>query len=321
MKKIWIATLLGLAGMQAVAQSSQKKTVAQPVAAQAVDPKLEQDRASIRSMAGCYKVSFEFAETFSPDTAYKYHDRKFEWGIEYVQILKDTDKEISLQHLLIVNDTIIVKHWRQDWVYENTAVLGYYKNNEWIRKTLTPAQAKGTWTQTVYQVDDSPRYSGFGTWMHVDGRHFWESVADAPLPRREITKRSDYNVLRRHNRIEMTENGWLLEQDNEKIVRNNGQDKLLCWEKGFERFTKGNFDCTPAIKWWAKNHQYWADVRQIWSDVYAKNERLSLQKKVDNQLLFEQLFKAEKQYRAAAYNSSEAQTTIRKIIESFVVKG
>ena len=318
MKKICIAIVLGLAGLQALAQSPQKKAaVSLPVA----DTKLEQDRASIRSMAGCYKVSFEFAETFSPDTSYKYHDRKFEWGIEYVHILKDTEKEISLQHLLIVNDTIIIKHWRQDWVYENTAVLGYYKNNEWIRKTLTPAQAKGTWTQTVYQVDDSPRYSGFGTWNHVDGRHFWESVADAPLPRREITKRSDYNVLRRHNRIEMTETGWMLEQDNEKIVRKNGVDKLLCWEKGFEKFTRGNYDCTPAIKWWAKNHLYWADVRQIWSEVYTRNEKLTLQKKVDNQLLFEQLFNAEKQYQTASYNSLEAQAAIRKIIESFVVKG
>jgi hypothetical protein len=69
------------------------------------------------------------------------------------------------------------------------------------------------------QVDDSPRYESIGTWVHVDGRHEWQSKTDSPLPRREFTKRSDYNVLRRGNRIYLTPQGWMFEQDNKKIVR------------------------------------------------------------------------------------------------------
>src|SRR5690606_25353495 len=121
------------------------------------------------------KVTFEFAETFSPNKDYQYHDRKFDSGIEYVFIVEETDTKIALQHILVVNDTFIVKHWRQDWVYENTEVLTYHKDNEWRKVKLSPEQAKGTWTQKVFQVDDSPRYEGYGTWIHVDGRHFWES--------------------------------------------------------------------------------------------------------------------------------------------------
>lgn len=282
---------------------------------------LKQDKDAIKAMAGCYKVSFEFAETFSPDTTYKYHPRKFDWGVEYVFVVEESEKKISLQHLLIVNDTTIVKHWRQDWLYENNEVLNFYKDNEWKKIKLTPEQAKGTWTQKVYQVDDGPRYEGYGTWVHVDGRHFWESTCDAPLPRREFTKRSDYNVLRRHSRIEITAEGWMLEQDNEKIVRGNGIDKLLCWEKGFEKFTKGSYNCQPGIDWWEKNKQYWADVRKVWDEVYTQNKTIKIQKKVDDKVLFEQLFRMGHNYsKTEGYNSAEATAAIRKTIDMYLVK-
>ena len=68
------------------------------------------DRDAIHAMAGCYKVSFDFAETFSPDTAYKYHDRYSSWGIEYVMVIEDSEDFISLQHLLIINVLFLVKN-------------------------------------------------------------------------------------------------------------------------------------------------------------------------------------------------------------------
>lgn len=283
--------------------------------------KLQQDKESIKAMAGCYKVSFEFAETFAPDTAYKYHDRKFDWGIEYVTVLEETDKKVVLQHLLIVNDTMIVKHWRQDWIYENTEVFSYLKDNEWKKVKLTPEQYKGTWTQKVYQVDDSPRYEGYGTWVHVDGRHFWESTTDAPLPRREITKRNDYNVVKRHSHIETTSYGWILEQDNEKIIRSATEDKLLCWEKGFEKFSTGNYNCQPGIDWWNTNKVYWNEVRKVWTEVFAQNNTLKFEKRVDDKFLFEHLFKLGDEYaKAKSFNATEAHGKIKTIIGLYLNK-
>jgi len=284
-----------------------------------VSNKMEQDKSSIKSMCGIYKVSFDFAETFSPDTAYKFKPRYSEWGIEYVFLVEETPKKIALQHLLIVNDSMIIKHWRQDWVYENQDVYTFYKDNEWTKIILTAEQAKGTWTQKVYQVDDSPRYESFGTWVHVDGKHFWEGVNDSPLPRREFTKRNDYNVIRRHSRMEILNDGWVLNQDNEKIVRNNGIDKLLCWEKGIEKFTKGNYNATPAIKWWEKQKDYWADVRKVWDEVYAKNPSLKLNPKVDNKRLYETLFElGDKCCDAKSYVSGTATEDIRKAILAYL---
>lgn len=257
---------------------------------QAQKDKVSEDRKAILAMEGCYKVTFEFAETFSPDTAYQYHDRKFDQGIEQVKVLVNTDKRIVLQHLLVVSDSMVIKHWRQDWVYEPTEIMVYDKDNTWKVVKLSASERKGKWAQKVYQVDDSPRYEGVGTWVHVDGRHFWEAKADAPLPRREYTKRNDYNVVGRFSHMEVTNDGWFLEQDNAKIVRDDNGDRLICMEKGMEKFTKGDFDCKPADEYWAKTENYWAAVREVWSEVYAKNQTLELANKVDGQFLFMALF-------------------------------
>lgn len=296
-------------------------TVAMAFTQKNQNAKFLQDKEAIKSLVGCYKVTFEFAETFAPDTAYKYYDRKFEWGIEKVFIVEETENRISLQHILIVNDTFIVKHWRQDWIYENKELLSYTNDNKWIKTILSNKEAKGTWTQKVYQVDDSPRYEGYGTWVHVDGRHFWQSTTDAPLPRREFTIRSDYNILKRHSKIELTDYGWILEQDNEKINRTPNGDVLVCWEKGFEKFYRGDFDCSAADEWWSKNQHFWSDVRAVWEDVVAKNKQINLEKKIDEKPLFSKMFSLGETYsNHPQYNPKEARKEIKEIIELYLLR-
>lgn len=282
--------------------------------------KLDQDKESIKAMIGVYKVSFDFAETFAPDTAYKFHERYSEHGIEQVSLIEETPTKIVLQHLLIINDSTIIKHWRQDWVYENKEVYNFYKDNEWRKTTLTSERVKGTWTQKVYQVDDSPRYESYGTWIHIDGKHYWEGTNDSPLPRREFTKRSDYNVMKRHIRMEIFKDGsWAYIQDNEKIIRENDKDKLLVWERGMEVFTKGNYDGSPAIKYWEKQKIYWEDVRKIWDEVFAKNTNLKLATKVDNRRLYENLFElGDETCNGKKYKKGSANTEIKKIIDSYL---
>ncbi|MES2560920.1 MAG: DUF6607 family protein [Bacteroidota bacterium] len=283
---------------------------------------LELDKSFIKKMCGIYKVTFDFAETFSSDSSYKYYPRYKEWGIEYVFVAEETPNKIVLQHLLIANDSIIIKHWAQEWVYENTELYSYYRDNEWIQKNITTEQAKGTWTQKVYQVDDSPRYESYGTWVHVNGKHYWEGSAFAPLPRREYTKRSDYNVMGRNSRMEIYDNGWALIQDNEKIERKNGIDKTIAWEKGIERFWSGNYNATPAIKWWNKQQNYWADVRKAWDEVYVKYPTLKIKSSVDKKRLFDVLFDlGEKSCQGNDYTKGKAKTEIDAVILSFITTG
>ena len=278
--------------------------------------KKEQDRKAIMAMEGCYKVTFDFAETFAPDTAYDYHERYNSWGIEYVLVLTNQPDLIQLQHLLIINDSTIIKHWRQDWVYEETSLLSYQGDRNYKTIKYNPEEVKGTWTQKVYQVDDSPRYESKGTWVHVDGKHYWEGTGYAPLPRREFSKRSDYNIVKRNSRMELAEDGWFLEQDNEKIIRNEQGDKLLCHEKGMEKFTKGDYNCQPAITWWEENKDYWADVREAWTEIFEENPQMKFQKKVDDQMLWQQLFKVGDE--VASSDSADSKAKVKAIILKYL---
>ena len=91
--------------------------------------KKKQDVESILDMCGCYDISFNFAETFGADKEYEYHKNYYSGGLEWVfPVINEKDK-IVLQHLLVIGDTMIIKHWRQDWLFENQDLYVYDKNN------------------------------------------------------------------------------------------------------------------------------------------------------------------------------------------------
>ncbi len=260
----------------------------------AQDAKKKEDIKAIKSMCGCYEVEFNFAETFkyAKNDDYKASPTKYEKGLEWVELVEDTPNKIVMQHLLQVSDTMIIKHWRQDWEFENTRLYEYNNDNKWKYVTLPKDKVKGQWTQRVFQVDDSPRYEGTATWVHVDGRHYWENTTDAPLPRREHTIRNDYNILQRTNTHEIVKDGWIHDQDNVKIKRTaDGQNTLVAKEKGFDYYKKvDDSKCAGARKYWAANQGMWKNVRSKWASIFAENKDLTLLPKVEGQSLFMALF-------------------------------
>lgn len=280
--------------------------------------KNEQDRKAIKNMCGCYEVTFNFAETFnySNDSLYKPSKTKMDKGLEWAQLVTDKDDKISIQHLLQVGNPAqpqIVKHWRQDWLFENTDLYFYNANNKWKFEKFPFTEVKGQWTQKVYQVDDSPRYEGSSSWVHVDGKSYWENTTPAPLARREQTTRNDYNILMRGNRHEITNYGWVHDQDNTKIIRETGkEDILLAKEKGYNTYVRvDDSRCAAASQWWKDNDQKWALVRHKWDEVYGRNKDLVLEAKVDNKPLYKFLFQEE---------GYEKEAKINEVIESFVKK-
>ena len=292
--------------------------------AQSPITKKNQDRTAIKSLCGCYEVTFQNAETFAPDKNYAFHERYFTKGLEWVVADEDQPGKLVLQHLLVSNDTLVTKHWREDWLHENTDLHAFDRDLRWKYTALDKAGVKGQWTQKVFQVDDSPRYEGSATWIHADGKHYWEGLADSPLPRREFTKRSDYNVMRRTNRHEITAYGWLHAQDNEKIIRTETRDSLLAQEKGLNTYRKAaEGRCQAAAEWWAANRAYWADVRATWDTVFAERKTLALRETVNGKRLYEQLF-ALGDSQASAVASTGKQLApdrkeqIRAVIQQFV---
>ena len=280
--------------------------------------KKKQDQEAIKSMCGCYEVTFNFAETFnySQDSLYKPSETKVDKGLEWAQLVEDSDNKISIQHLLQVGSPespYIVKHWRQDWLFENTDFYMYNGDNKWTYVSKPKKEVKNQWTQKVYQVDDSPRYEGSATWVHVDGKSFWENSTTAPLPRREYTKRSDYNITLRGNRHEITNTGWVHDQDNDKVLREEGkEDVTLAKEKGYNTYVKvDDSKCQAAQDWWKANSAKWVKVRTKWESVFARHQDLALQAKVDNKVLYKYLFDDEN------YSTSDQ---INPLIESFIIK-
>ncbi len=294
-----------------------------PALAASAQSKMDQDREAIKSLAGFYKVTFNYAETFSPDDDYKFHERHRSSAKEWAVILEDSPKKIVIQHLLVMRgDSMIIKHWREDWTYEDPQILVYDKNDTWKKVTLSANDIKGKWTQKVYQVDDSPRYQAIGTWVHVDGRHQWQSNADSPLPRREYTERSDYNVLNRGNMLYLTPKGWMFEQDNKKIVRTENGDKLLAMEKGMEEFIKTDPKSFGyAQTWWKQQQNFWKDARETWDAIFEENNVIKLTSKVDNKLLYEQFFALGDQSVKENWSSAKNKEGIRKIILAYLAKG
>jgi len=259
----------------------------------AQDAKKKEDIKAIKAMCGCYEVEFNFAETFkyAKNEDYKPSPTKYEKGLEWVELVEETPNKVVLQHLLQVSDTMVIKHWRQDWEFENTKLYDYEGDNVWKFVNLPKDKVKGQWTQRVFQVDDSPRYEGSATWVHVDGRHYWTNVTDAPLPRREHTIRNDYNVLERTNTQEIVKDGWIHNQDNVKIKRTNGKDELVAKEKGFDYYRKvDDSKCSGAKKYWVANKAMWKNVREKWATIFAQNKDLTLLPKVEGQSLFMALF-------------------------------
>jgi hypothetical protein len=259
--------------------------------------KKKQDQEAIKAMCGCFEVKFNFAETFnySDDPNYKPSKKKITGGLEWAQLVTDEKNKISIQHLLVVgppDQQMVIKHWRQDWLYQNTDFYMYNGDNVWNFEQKSKSDVKKQWTQKVYQVDDSPRYEGSGSWVHVDGKSYWENTTTAPLPRREYTKRSDYNVTMRGNRHEITDFGWVHDQDNDKIVREAGkEDIIIAKEKGYNTYVKvDDSKCKAAQDWWNKHNNKWATVRTKWDQVFDRNTTLTLEKKVDNKVLFKHLF-------------------------------
>ncbi|MBL7743415.1 MAG: hypothetical protein JNN00_08035 [Chitinophagaceae bacterium] len=280
------------------------------------------DKEVIDKLCGCFEVNFKYAETFSPDPAYKYHDREETGGTAELALpIEVTDRKIVIQHLLVVSPTVVVKHWREEWTYENPVIWKYTGDRKWVKEVIPAEQVKGKWTQTVWEVSDEPRYQGYSQFVSLDGKIIWQSTADAPLPRREYSVRNDYNILKRTNRLNLTDSGYIHEQDNQKIIRRNGVDQLLVEEKGINSYKRLNDkECAAANEYWEKTRDYWAAVRKAWAGYLNTHNSIQLHNKVEGRMLHEYLMELAKDFTAGKIKPTETEAQINKIIAVFLIK-
>ena len=267
---------------------------------------LERDRRAILAMAGPYRVSFNFLEVLRFDPALKPDAPYQSWGTEYVFVSEDRENFIALQHILVMRVKMedgstgmpmIVRHWRQEWRYQSGALLAYEGANTWARRPVPAQQRDGAWVQSVFQVDDSPRYAARGRWQHNDSNSTWVSDETwRPLPRREWSVRKDYQVLVGTNRHTITADGWVQEENNLKLaLDDNGnaraQMPYLAREYGFARYQRiKDYDFSAGENYFARTEPFWAEVRSAWRELAQREARFTLKAPVDQGRLFEPFF-------------------------------
>jgi len=283
----------------------------------AVSAQLKEGKKNIEKLCGCFDVDFKYAETFSPDNNYKFHERENLHGTELVLPVETSDKKIVLQHLLVINDSTIIKHWREDWVFEQSSLLQYEGNKQWSKTSLNPQETANKWAQTVWETDDAPRYQGVSQWVNTDGKVFWQSTVNAPLPRREYTTRNDYNILKRGNRIVVTDADWVHEQDNQK-VSHGATDKLIAEEKGVNIYHKIDAKyCEKAKEWWAANSSFWTIVRAEWDEYIKNHNNVALQSTIDNKSLSMHFTALAKEWTAKSITKEDLSVKLKKVIQQF----
>jgi hypothetical protein len=292
----------------------------------------ERDRRAILAMAGPYRVGFDFLEVARYDPALKPDAPYQSWGTEFVFVAEDRGDFIALQHILVmrvqmpgggVSEPMVVRHWRQAWRYQPISLLAYEGNDTWAVRRLTAAQRRGAWVQSVYQVDDSPRYAASGRWEHRDGYSSWISAETwRPLPRREFSVRKDYQVLAGTNRHTILPTGWVQEENNLKLALESGgrqpraRQPYLAREYGVARYERiRDFDFEPGRRYFERTEPFWAEVRAAWQALAQRLPRFRLKAPVDQASLFVPFFDyADKLAEGAAFDRAAARSFVERTL-------
>ena len=294
--------------------------------------KYERDRRAIYAMVGVFESRFEFIETI-PMTTKKKRDRPYaSWGTEFVQVIEDTGDFISLQHIMVMffiddSDQVVgpyvVKHWRQDWQWEGKSQLLYEGSRTWSMKNVALESSKGAWVWTVWQVDDSPRYSGIGRWNHFESTSIFETdYMSRPLPRREFSVRSDYKLLMGKDTILITPTAWYHEQKNfkhkENLLAHSFNGVFLGREVGHNSYKRiVGFDISSGQQYWNESKNYWRDVRATWKEIFTQKKSVTLKKHVDGTSLYIQHFSQAEDSKVLGMESADRKQLIRDTIEKY----
>jgi hypothetical protein len=267
----------------------------------------ERDRRAILAMAGSYRVAFDFLEVVAYPDAARARVPYQSWGTEKVYVDRDEPGFVSLVHILEMHligkdgaptpEPMVTKHWRQDWRYEPATMVEYLGRERWRQRAVGADERRGAWLQTVYQVDESPRYASLGRWQHTPSFSTWLSGDTwRPLPRREWSVRDDYQVLLGTNRHTIGPTGWLQEENNLKAVidAQRALDPMrpyVAREYGVARYERlRGMPFAAADRYYERTRAFWDQVRETWTTAFERQGTITLRGPVDKLGLFMPLF-------------------------------
>jgi hypothetical protein len=225
-----------------------------------------------------------------------------------------------------LSEPMVTKHWRQDWHYEPPHLVEHRGNETWERRQLDPAATRGTWSQTVYQVDESPRYASVGRWEHNASFSAWISADTArPLPRREWSVRKDYDYLWGTNRHTIVPTGWIQEENNLKATGRPGVPRAgavpyVGREYGVARYERiSDREFTASDTYYESTRAFWNEVVASWERAWRDNARITLKAPVDQSGGYVQLFELADRFAAGKLPPAQMRAAIGKSLRDIGV--
>jgi hypothetical protein len=321
MRKLGVAAVLGVSLLGAACASVETSG---PAAAAAMAPaekaKFEKDRQAILAMAGDFNVTFDFRETVPLSPGYELKRPKMSGAEEIVRVVEDRGDFISLQQILVMkmgDQTIVTKHWRQDWQYQPESVLVFIGGNAWETRAVPAADRRGRWAQTVYQVEDSPRYGAVGAWTHSNGVSQWTPPAEMrPLPRRDMTTRKDYDAVLAVNRHTITPFGWVQEEENSKLVL-RGEHHVLVREVGVNSYKRTNTLAKDGDDYWNATKDFWSQIRADWTRLEKSSPKFGLTVQGEPEPLYIPILTLADDIHAGKIRTDAAVAEAKKVIAQF----
>lgn len=318
---------VGMAGCAADPASSRPAIGDPPPPSSPTPPAREadftQDRAAILALAGAYLVDYRFEETVTLRAGYEPALPYAASATELVLVAEDAEDRVVLQHLLLIGEPArVVKHWQQAWAHAPGGAVQLVGENRWQRRPFVGADQPGVWSRTVTEADGAPGYAAWGRWSHEAGVSGWSAstAVFAPPPRREADRRGDYNTLLVLDRVTLTPDGWVQEQ---QITKGGFADDTpaLARESGVVRYRRAETpaDFEQGRSYWQRVGPYWAQVRQAWAAVFADGGAVSLREQVDGRPRWRRLFGlAESMGRSA--DAEAVRREIDAVLGDYVVK-
>ncbi len=291
----------------------------------------ERDRLAILAMAGPYRASFDYIETVGFIEGYVPAAPYQGWGTEFVYAVTDEPDFISLQHIMVLRfdssagmpaEPTVIKHWRQDWRYEQRRMHTFHGNLTWKLTEQSRSESKGRWVQSVYQVDDSPRYMAAGRWQHRANFSSWSSDETwRPLPRRESSVRDDYDALIGTNRHTITPSGWVQEELNLKTVLDDEgvASQILAREIGLSRYERiSGYDWRAGDEYWKRTATFWAITRDVWADYLQDENTLTFRQSADRIPLYAAMFEMAESSQNTNLDSDATRDAIKKMLQRYI---
>ncbi|MFT4092748.1 MAG: hypothetical protein QM640_03835, partial [Niabella sp.] len=104
-------------------------------------------------------------------------------------------------------------------------------------------------------------------------------------------------------------------QDNKKVLRANGTDKLIVEEKGLNGYEKlPESECAEGKQYWEEHKGFWIALQREWDKLLDARSSVKLTEKVGDEDLMTKLFALADDWKAKKLTAADVNTTVAAVL-------